>query len=313
MIPGFNRRPREYDLEMLTPMSAAVGIMAFNEEATIASSVRSVLGQSGPHVNLRQVTVVASGCTDDTVPRARVAAAGDPRFVVLEQDVREGKAAAITALLGSLRKEDKVVLVGGDTVLPPGSLEALLAPFDDPEVGMVGGHPVPVNGTSTRMGRIVHFLWEMHHRIALQDPKLGELVAFRRVLSALPSSSAVDEAEIEALVRDHGLRLVYAPAAVVRMRGPGTVRDFLTQRRRIHAGHLQLRGRRGYSVSTMSPVRIIPTLWRTWRHGGAGTGTVVAAVGLETLARCLGWWDARVMNRDHSTWKPIPSTKNMGS
>lgn len=294
-------------------MSVAVGIMAYNEEAAIASSVRSVLDQSGPHVTLRQVTVVASGCTDDTVPRARAAAAGDPRFRILEQDLREGKAAAITSLLASLQEEDMVILVGGDTVLPPGSLEALLAPFDDPTVGMVGGHPVPVNEPTTPMGRIVHFLWEMHHRVALQDPKLGELVAFRRVLSALPPTCAVDEAEIEALVRGQGLRLVYAPAAVVRMRGPGTIGDFLAQRRRIHAGHLQLRGRRGYSVSTMSPVRIIPTLWRTWRCGVAGTGTVAAAVSLETLARCLGWWDARVMGRDHSTWKPIRSTKDMGS
>ncbi len=294
-------------------MSAAVGIMAYNEEATIASSVRSVLDQSGPHVNLRQVTVVASGCTDGTVSRARVAAADDPRFRTLEQTRREGKAAAITALLGSLKKEDPVVLVGGDTVLPAGSLEALLAPFDDPGVGMVGGHPVPVNETTTSMGRIVHLLWELHHQVALQDPKLGELVAFRRVLSALPATSAVDEAEIEALVRSQGLRLVYAPEALVRMRGPGTVSDFLAQRRRIHAGHLHLRGRQGYSVSTMSPVRIIPTLWRTWRSGSAGMGTVAAAVTLETLARCLGWWDARIMGRDHSTWKLISSPKDMGS
>jgi len=294
-------------------MLAAVGIMAYNEEATIAASVRSVMAQSGPHLNLRRVIVVASGCTDDTVPRARAAAAGDSRFRILAQERREGKAAAITSLLGILQEEDIVILVGGDTVLPSGSLEALLAPFASPAVGMVGGHPVPVNKTTTSMGRIVHFLWEMHHQMALQDPKLGELVAFRRVLSAVPASSAVDEAEIEALVRAQGLRLVYAPAALVQMRGPGTVSDFLAQRRRIHAGHLHLRRRRGYSVSTMSLVRIIPTLWRTWRRGGAGTGTVAAAVALETLARGLGWWDARIMGRDHSTWKAISSTKDMNS
>ena len=294
-------------------MPAAVGIMAYNEGATIASSVRSVLEQEGPHVQLGQVTVVASGCTDDTVPQAQAAADDDPRFGVLEQERREGKAAAITALLEGVKKEDVVVLVGGDTVLPPGSLEALLAPFDDPGVGMVGGHPVPVNESDALMGRVVHLLWELHHQVALHDPKLGELVAFRRILSELPTTTAVDEAEIEALVRERGLRLVYAPAAVVRMRGPGTVGDFLAQRRRIHAGHLQLRGRRGYSVSTMSSGRIIPILWHTWRSGTAGTGTAAAAVSLEAVARGLGWWDARIMGRDHSTWKRIPTTKDMGS
>jgi biofilm PGA synthesis N-glycosyltransferase PgaC len=294
-------------------MPAAVGIMAYNEGAAIAASVRSVLEQQGPHVNLGRVTVVASGCTDDTVAQARSAAGSDPRFRLLEQDRRQGKAAAITALLESLESEDRVVLVGGDTVLASGSLEALLAPLEDDSVGMVGGRPVPVNQRSTTMGRVVHLLWELHHQVALATPKLGELVAFRRVLSAVPSDSAVDEAEIEAMVRDQGLRLVYAPEAVVNMRGPGTVRDYLAQRRRIHAGHLQLRQRHGYAVSTMSSRPILAAVRQTWRQGDATAGTILAAVTLEGCARWLGWWDARIMKRDHSTWERISSTKDLTS
>ncbi len=300
-------------MEMVSNLPVAVGIMAYNESAVVADSVRSVLNQRGPHVDLARVTVVASGCTDDTVAQARRAGGDDPRFRVLEQDRREGKAAAITALLRSLADEDPVVLVGGDTVLPDGSLEALLAPFADLSVGMVGGHPLPVNPRDTVMGRVVHLLWELHHQVALEHPKLGELVAFRRVTSAVPADSAVDEAEIEALVRHRGLRLVYAPDAVVRMRGPATVSDFLRQRRRIHAGHLQLRSRRGYRVSTMSGGHILPALWRTWRNHGASGSSIVAAVGLEAMARVLGWWDARVVGRDHSTWERVDSTKDLRS
>jgi biofilm PGA synthesis N-glycosyltransferase PgaC len=294
-------------------MSTAVGIMAYNEGASIAASVRSVLAQQGPHVDLGRVTVVASGCTDDTVIRARSAGENDPRFLIMEQSKREGKAAAITALLGSLAGEDKVVLVGGDTVLPPGSLNALLAPLADETVGMVGGHPVPLNQRDTTMGRVVHLLWELHHQVALRTPKLGELVAFRRVLSEVPRDSAVDEAEIEALVRDQGLRLVYAPEAVVNMRGPGTVSDYLAQRRRIHAGHLQLRGRHGYSVSTMSARHILTAIRQARQQNAAGIGTILTAIALEGCARTLGWWDARVMKRDHSTWERISSTKDLNS
>jgi cellulose synthase/poly-beta-1,6-N-acetylglucosamine synthase-like glycosyltransferase len=294
-------------------MPAAVGIMAYNEGAVIAASVRSVLEQRGPHVNLGRVTVVASGCTDDTVAQARAAAGTDPRFRLLQQARRQGKAAAITALLESLGSESTVVLVGGDTVLPQGSLEALLAPLEDDAVGMVGGRPVPVNRRTTTMGRVVHLLWELHHQVALGTPKLGELVAFRRVLSAVPGDSAVDEAQIEAMVRDQGLRLVYAPEAVVNMRGPGTIRDYLAQRRRIHAGHLQLRQRHGYAVSTMSWHNILAAIRQTWRQGHATTGTILAAVALEGSARCLGWWDARVTGRDHSTWERISSTKDLSS
>jgi biofilm PGA synthesis N-glycosyltransferase PgaC len=292
-------------------MSTAVGIMAYNEGAAIAASVCSVLEQRGPHVNLGRVTVVASGCTDDTVPRARTAGGHDPRFQIMEQAQRQGKAAAITALLESLGSEDKVVLVGGDTVLAPGSLEALLAPLEDTAVGMVGGHPVPLNQRTTTMGRVVHLLWELHHQVALCTPKLGELVAFRRVISSVPRSSAVDEADIEAQVRDQGLSLVYAPEAVVNMRGPGTVGDYLAQRRRIHAGHLQLRQQHGYAVSTMSTRHILAAIRQTRRQGDAGAGTLLAAVTLESWARLLGWWDARIMGRDHSTWERISSTKDL--
>jgi glycosyltransferase involved in cell wall biosynthesis len=185
-------------------MACAVGLMAYNEEANVAAALRSVLAQAGPHVRLHSVTVVASGCTDATVPRARQAAGSDPRVRVLEQARREGKATAITAFLDTVREADLVALVGADTRLADGALEALLAPFDDSGVGMTGGRPVPVNARTTLLGRVVHVLWELHHEIALRDPKLGELVAFRRVFDAVPADTAVDEAAIEAMIRRRG-------------------------------------------------------------------------------------------------------------
>jgi cellulose synthase/poly-beta-1,6-N-acetylglucosamine synthase-like glycosyltransferase len=292
-------------------MPCAAAIMAYNEGSAIARSVQAVLAQTGSHVDLMQVTVVASGCTDDTVARAREAGAGDPRFGVLEQQHREGKAAAITAFLRTVPAADRVVLIGGDTVPAPGSLEALLACFDDPQVGMCGGRPAPVNRTDRLMGRVAHAMWHLHHGVAMVEPKLGELVAFRPVFGAVPAHTAVDEAEIEALIRARGLTLAYAPDAVVHMKGPETVADYLTQRRRIHAGHLQLRRGRGYAVSTLSPRRILPAVWGALRRREVGPVTLAAAVMLELAARFLGAWDARIARRDLRAWEPIASTKDV--
>ncbi len=288
-------------------MACAVGLMAYNEEANVAAALRSVLAQAGPHVRLHSVTVVASGCTDATVPRARVAAGRDPRVRVLEQARREGKATAITAFLDTVRDADLVALVGADTRLAEGALEALLAPFDDPGVGMTGGRPVPVNARTTLLGRVVHVLWELHHEIALRDPKLGELVAFRRVFDAVPADTAVDEAAIEAMIRRRGLRLAYAPGAVVQMKGPTTVSDFLAQRRRIHAGHVRLKRASGHTVSTMG----LPGVIRALLGHRPPAGTAAAAVALEGTARLLGSFDARVAGREHRVWKAIPSTKDL--
>lgn len=292
-------------------MSVAVGIMAYNEGPNIAAAVRSVLDQIGPHLGPMEVVLVASGCTDDTVPRARREAAADPRFRILEESRRAGKAAAIGALLDAVSGHAIVVLVGGDTRPAPGALEALVAPFDDPSVGMTGGRPVPLNPDGTRLGRVVQLLWEMHHRIALRTPKLGELVAFRPVFGAMPADTAVDEARIEALILERGLRLTYVPEARVFMKGPATVGDYLAQRRRIHAGHLRLRRTTGHRVSTMGSLGI----WRAAREAGAlspgGVGTFASAAVLETAARLLGWYDATLVRRDHAVWRRIDSTKDL--
>ena len=113
--------------------------MAYNEEANIAYAVRSVLSQEGRYARVERGVVVASGCTDRTAARAREAAAGDERVVVLEQPHREGKAAAIGAFLDAVPEASLLVLAGADTRLETGSLDALLAPFADQLVGMSGG------------------------------------------------------------------------------------------------------------------------------------------------------------------------------
>jgi cellulose synthase/poly-beta-1,6-N-acetylglucosamine synthase-like glycosyltransferase len=291
-------------------MRVCVGLMAYNEGENIASSLRSLLDQHGPHLTDLSVVVVASGCTDDTVARARHAAGDDRRVRIIEQPRREGKAAAIGVLLGEARGSDVVAVAGADTVAEPGALEALVAPFDDQAVGMTGGRPVPINDPGSVMGRVVHLLWDLHHAMALERPKLGELVAFRPFFASL-ASTAVDEAAVEALVRARGLRLVYVPEARVRMKGPCSVPEFLAQRRRIHAGHLRLSRTQSYRVSTLSTWRVLGVAWRARSRGAAGWTTLLAAAVLEATARGLGWWDERVAGRRHEIWERIPSTKDL--
>lgn len=292
-------------------MARAIGIMAHNEGANVASALHSVLSQSGPHVGAVEVVVVASGCTDDTVPRARGIAAQDARVRVLEQPRREGKASAINLFLRSCPDAPIAVLVGADTRLEEGALEALLAPFDDPAVGMTGGRPVPVNAPRTLLGRVVRLQWDLHDAVARREPKLGELVAFRPPAEPLDESTAVDEAFLESAVLRAGLRRVYVPEARVAMKGPTTLGDFLAQRRRIHAGHLRLRRATGHAVSTLGAGRAFGEAMRLRREGRASWTTIAAAGALEAWGRALGAWDARVAGRDHRAWRPIRSTKDL--
>ena len=49
-------------------IGCSIGIMAYNEEANVARTLNAVLDQQGPSMRIEEIIVVASGCTDRTVP-----------------------------------------------------------------------------------------------------------------------------------------------------------------------------------------------------------------------------------------------------
>src|SRR5260370_16019176 len=236
--------------------------MAYNEEANIANDLDSILRQELPGKQIREVIVVASGCQDRTADIVADIASREPRVRLIEQERREGKASAINLFIGEA-KCPVLVMVSADLIVEDGAFDFLLRHFEEPAVGMVGGHPIPVNGHGTFLGHAVHLQWRLHDRIARHSPKLGEMVAFRNVVPSIPLDTAVDELSIQALITQLGFRLVYEPRAVVYNRGPATVQDFLRHRRRIYAGHLRLRDQQAYPAPTMHARPAAPPLPRS--------------------------------------------------
>jgi poly-beta-1,6-N-acetyl-D-glucosamine synthase len=293
-------------------LACSVGIMAYNEEANIAHTLRAMLAQNGPSVSMQEVIVVASGCTDRTVPIVAEMARTEPRIRLYMQEKREGKASAINLFL-SKACSPLVILLGADVIPAEGALEQLCAPFRDPAIGMVGGRPIPINDPSTFMGYTVHLLWRLHDRLARQQPKLGEIIAFRHVITGISTSSAVDEVSIQALISQLGYKQVYAPECIVYNKGPQTVRDFLKQRRRIYAGHLKVLKQQHYVASTM---RVSPILRQliACRHFTLNTPRqilwTIGAVLLEAYARAQGRYDYW-RGREHAIWQMVTSTKNL--
>lgn len=296
-------------VQVVAELECSVGIMAYNEEANIAKALDSVLRQDLTGKRIKEVIVVASGCDDRTVEIVADIATREPRVRLIEQARREGKASAVNLFIGAA-KCPVLILVSADVKVEEGAFDVLLRHFEDPAVGMVGGHPVPVNGTGTFLGHAVHLQWRLHDRIARESPKLGEMVAFRNVVPSIPLDTAVDELSIQALVTQLGYQLVYEPRAAVYNRGPATVQDFLRQRRRIYAGHLRIREQQAYSASTMS----------AWRAGRLLLGSEsfatprmalwsLGTVGLEATARALGRYDVARGRRSHHVWEMCNTTK----
>ena len=175
---------------------------------------------------------------------------------------------------------------------------------------MTACRPEPVNDPATFMGFAAHLLWDLHHQMNLEGFKAGEMIAFRKVFTRIPPHTAVDEASVEPLIRGQGYGVRYVPDAIVYNKGPETVDDFLRQRRRIYAGHLEMQAALGYSVSTMSGGKIAGLLLRhlDWRPRQLWwTARVVA---LEVYGRYLGRQDYRA-RRSHTVWEIAATTKEL--
>jgi len=291
-------------------VSVSVGIMAYNEEANIGRLLQAVMDQRLAETELREIFVVASGCTDNTEQIVQEFIGKDSRIELIVQRQREGKASAINLFLERASGEI-LILESGDTLPDKDTFERLVMPFKNSRIGMTGAHPTPVNGRDAFIGYSVNLMWSLHHKIALMTPKLGELVAFRNIVKRIPSDTAVDEASIEAIVRKAGYDLCYVQDAIVHNKGPENVKDFIKQRRRIAAGHKHLMCAEKYEVSTFDPKKILKILIQGHSWSLKDTMWTVGAICLEIVGRMLGYYDFYIKKKNPFIWDIASSTKNL--
>lgn len=296
-------------------MNVSIVVPAHNEAANIARLLTALLEQRTKIARIVEIVVVASGCTDDTAEVARDFGRGRPGVHVHVQERREGKVAAINAYLKMRDPRAEVTVVcSADLDLDRDVVDKMVQALrDSPDVGMVGGRPVPNNDPEQLVGRMVRLLWELHHRVSLEVPKMGEIVAFRAQLVEYVSElSVVDEASIEDIVRAKGYKLGYVPDALVTNHGPETLREYFEQRRRIARGHYWLEFAFGYEVATLDRGLLVKAAADTARaQDGKGKLALATAIGLEVAARAVGFWDARVVGGKHRTWQVLASTKSL--
>jgi glycosyltransferase involved in cell wall biosynthesis len=298
-------------------MNVSIVVPAYNEATNIQRLLGALLEQDTRVARIVEIVVVASGCTDDTAEVARRLGRGRPGVHVHIQERREGKVAAINAYLRMRDPRAEITVVcSADLDLEPDVIEKMVCSLrDHPDVGMVGARPVPINDGTKLVGRMVKLLWELHHRVALEVPKMGEIVAFRASLVEYVSElSVVDEASIEDIVRAKGYKLGYVPDAIVKNRGPDNLGDYFEQRRRVARGHYWLEFAFGYQVATLDRALLVKTALDTARREDRfGKAALAAAIGTEIAARAVGFWDARVVGGKHRTWRVLQSTKSLGS
>ena len=288
----------------------SVGITAHNEEANIGKLLAAMLAQELNKVEITEIIVVASGCDDCTLPIIHEYVAKDPRVKLIVQENREGKTSAINQFLRNAR-EEICVLESGDTLPRADSIENMVRLFEDPKVGMTGAQKIPVNVPEHVIGYMSHLRLQMEHQLCLEIPRLGELIAFRKVFDQLPPDVAMDEAFVEALVIQRGLEVRYAPDAVVYNMGPETLGEFIMQRRRNYAGHLHLVRKYGYRVSSLETGRVLRIATDEVVKAIRLILTLTSLAMVEAFARLLGTYDYYVKGDKQVVWNIAWTTKQV--
>ncbi|MFH0818719.1 MAG: glycosyltransferase [Patescibacteria group bacterium] len=291
-------------------VNCSIGVCAYNEDKNIISHLRSLSAQQLKTVAITEIIVVASGCTDKTVELVKEYQAEEPRVKLIIQDKREGKSAAVNLFIKSALNQI-LILISADTLPKPETVEKLVSPFHDLKIGMAGGRPVPINSDKTFVGFCVNYMWCLHHLIALQTPKCGEMIVFRKVFEAIPASSAVDEACIEEKIKQNNLDIIYIPDAIITNKGPENIIDFLKQRRRIYSGHMALIKNSNYEVSTLGGGKILKLIIHNLPSSFKHKLWIPGMIFLEVWGRMLGAWDFYIKKKEPHIWNMAGSTKDL--
>lgn len=295
----------------MSDMEIAVGICAYNEEQIIERSIRSVYSQKLSGVTVKEVLVVSSGSTDRTDDIVRGLSNEFPNLKLFRQEKREGKNSAINCYLDN-KTCDIVVMLNADNAFgTEDSLQRLVEPLFDGHVGITGGHPVPTNDKTTKIGFAVNLMWCMHHQLALQHPKIGELIAFRDIGTRLPTDMQSDEDIIRMRIEDAGMICVYVPDCIVVNRGPETEEDFIKQRVRVNVGECTMKKKYGYEIPTWNKKYLAKAMLASVRELGFHPFKMLYTAKLEKRCRRIAQEHVDRGDDNMSVWDRVDSTKKL--
>ncbi|MFE9440373.1 bifunctional polysaccharide deacetylase/glycosyltransferase family 2 protein [Streptomyces sp. NPDC006602] len=218
-------------------------VPAYNEEAGIESTLRSLLASTHPYL---EVIVIDDGSTDQTADLATWI--DDPRVRVIRQP-NSGKAAALNTGMAHA-SYDIVVMVDADTVFEPDALYRLIQPLAHPAVGAVSGN-TKVGNRRGLLGRWQHLEYvfgfnldrRMFEVLECMPTVPGAIGAFRRDallgVGGVSEDTLAEDTDLTMALWRAGWRVVYEESAIAWTEVPTSLRQLWRQRYRWCYGTLQ--------------------------------------------------------------------------
>lgn len=210
---------REHDVEHVAEWpEISITVPMYNEESQAAELIESLLALDYPS-NKRQIVIVSDASTDRTDEIVRGYASHGVELFRLPE--RVGKTAAENAASERMTGE---IIVNTDASIriQPDALKPLVAPFQDPAVGLTSGRDLSVsrgdeNANVGESGYVGYEMWVRDLETAVSGivGSSGCLYATRRELHQIPVPDSLSRDFAAALkCAEHRYRAVSVPEAI---------------------------------------------------------------------------------------------------
>lgn len=271
-------RPRPVNRERGFTPSVSLVIAALDEGDVIETKLANCLSLEYPRDRL-EIIVVTDGSVDDTPAKAA-------RFggvTVLHEDVRRGKAAALTRAIDAARGE-VLVFTDANNALVGDALLELVSPLADSTVGCVTGRKAIDDGSGRPLDVAESAYWRYEAAIRRWESRFGsvssvngELLALRREAVTRLSSSVVNDDLVLAMeAAISGWRIAYAERALSLEPASATTGAESTRRTKLVAGRWSTLRRLGPRLARKDPL----LTWQLLSHKALRLVLPAATAGL---------------------------------
>jgi glycosyltransferase involved in cell wall biosynthesis len=283
-----------------------IGVPAFNEESSIAHSLRALLSSAERSSVEFEIVVVVSGSRDATVANARAILNDVPGARIIVEPERLGKAHALNVIAASARGE-VLLFCDADALVDPEAVSTFVDAFvSDPELALAYARPEVLDGESrlfTWLGTLTSSAVDEYRSLADGSGLwfiCGHLYAIRRQSWApIPESIVADDPYLGLAKMIAGEKVAYLRKAIIRIKTPQTWSDYSRQKLRNRFARLQL---------PIIPSTQFVALAASRRIGLASVRYLPLLV-LDTFFSAYAFVRWSLGHRVSSDWDQIPSTK----
>jgi biofilm PGA synthesis N-glycosyltransferase PgaC len=240
-IKRFLVKPFIFKADVALP-SVSLLIAAYNEEDIIVKKIANTLNLDYPKDKI-QIIIITDGSTDRTAELVK----GFPEVVLLHEDIRSGKMAAIKRAIPFITGE-VTVFTDANTFLNSRAILELVKHYQNNKVGAVAGEKrILVEEKADASSAGEGFYWKYESKLKKWDYDLysnvgaaGELFSIRTALyQPVEADTIIDDHMIAMRIAEKGFIIAYEPEAYAMETASANSKEELKRKVRIAAGGMQ--------------------------------------------------------------------------